>query len=136
MKFNLSMFHKIQPAAASALIAALALLCQLPAAFAADNADEGKRAFAKCASCHQVGPSARAGFGPALNGIIGKRAGSSPDYRYSAAMKKSGIVWTEKSLAAFLKDPGAVVPDTKMRFYGISDEKEIAKLLAYLKNFP
>jgi cytochrome c len=50
-------------------------------------------------------------------------------------MKNSGIVWTEKNLTAFLKGPSDVVPGTKMRFWGISDEKQIANLLAYLRTF-
>lgn len=97
------------------------------------DAAAGKRAFVRCASCHQVGPSARAGFGPQLNGIIGRKAGSTPDFIYSPAMKQSGIVWTEAKLAAFLRSPKQVVPDNKMRFWGIGDEQQIANLLAYLR---
>lgn len=96
------------------------------------NAVAGKAAFNKCASCHQVGPSARGGFGPQLNGIVGRRAAAT-DYAYSAAMKKSNIVWNEAALAAFLKAPGDVVPDTKMRFWGIGNEQQLADLLAYLR---
>ena len=93
----------------------------------------GKRAFARCASCHQVGPSARGAFGPQLNGIIGRKAGATADFKYSPAMQQSGIVWTEPVLAAFLKSPGKVVPDNRMRFWGIGDERQIANLLAYLR---
>nr|WP_233411029.1 c-type cytochrome [Rugamonas sp. CCM 8940] len=96
------------------------------------NAVAGKAAFNKCASCHQTGPSARGGFGPQLNGIVGRRAGAT-DYAYSAAMKKSNIVWNEVALAAFIKAPSEVVPDTKMRFWGIGNEQQIADLLAYLR---
>jgi len=102
----------------------------------AADVQAGKQVFkSKCASCHIVGPSARAFFGPQLNGVIGRRAGSTPDYKYSKAMKSSGIVWTEKNLAAFLKDPGEVVPGTSMRFWGMTNEKQIADLLAYLRTF-
>lgn len=93
----------------------------------------GKRAFMRCASCHQVGPSARGAFGPQLNGIVGRKAGSTADFSYSPAMKRSGIVWTEQTLAAFLKSPKQVVPDNQMRFWGIGDEQQIANLLAYLR---
>jgi cytochrome c len=92
----------------------------------------GQRAFAKCASCHQIGPSARAAFGPQLNGIVNRRAGATPDFRYSSAMRTSGIVWTPERLAAFLRDPGAVVPGTSMRFGGIRSAQQIADLIAYL----
>lgn len=50
-------------------------------------------------------------------------------------MKNSGIVWSDKTLTAFLKDPGEVVPGTKMRFFGIGNEQQIADLLAYLRSF-
>jgi len=102
---------------------------------AAGDAAAGKRAFARCASCHQVGPSARSVFGPQLNGIIGRHAATAPDYRYSEAMRKSGIVWDEQRLAAFLRSPDKAVPGTSMRFWGLSDEKQIGDLLAYLRTF-
>lgn len=94
----------------------------------------GQAAFKLCSSCHQVGPYARAGYGPQLTGVVGRRAGSTTDYHYSEAMQKSGIVWTEDKLAAFLRAPHDVVPGTKMRFWGMSDEQKIADLLAYLRS--
>jgi cytochrome c len=99
------------------------------------DAAAGARVFKQCASCHQVGPNARAGFGPQLNALFGRRAGSTPDYAYSSAMKASGIVWDERSLAAYLRDPGKAVPGTRMRFWGISDKNEMSALLAYLRSF-
>lgn len=99
----------------------------------AGNVEAGRAEFARCQWCHQAGPSARSGFGPQLTGIVGRRAGAATDYNYSAAMKNSGIVWTAPMLAAFVKAPQKVVPDNKMRFWGISDEQRIANLLAYLR---
>lgn len=93
----------------------------------------GKMVFNICANCHQVGPSARAGFGPQLNGIIGRAAGSTSDYRYSAAMRSAGFVWTEDRLRAFVKDPDAVVPGNEMRFFGIHNERDMRDLIAYLR---
>lgn len=118
----------------SAMLAALALSVSL--AHAEGDIQAGKVAFARCASCHQAGPSARAGLGPQLNGIVGRRAGSTSDFKYSDALKGSGIVWSEQSLAAFLKDPGKTVPGNKMRFYGMGSDKQIADLLAYLRQYP
>lgn len=118
----------------SLVLAAFALPVSL--AQAGGDIQAGKAAFARCASCHQVGPSARAGFGPQLNGIVGRRAGSAEGYKYSDALKGSGIVWSEQSLAAFLKDPGKTVPGNKMRFYGMGSDKQIADLIAYLRQFP
>jgi cytochrome c len=95
----------------------------------------GKRAFAKCASCHSVGPSARGNFGPQLNGLVGRPAGSTKDFKYSPAMRDAGFVWTEARLRAFLRSPDDIVPGNKMRFRGISSEREIDDLLAYLRGF-
>jgi cytochrome c len=99
------------------------------------DAATGERAFKQCASCHQVGVNAHGGFGPELNGLFGRRAGSTPDYAYSDAMKRSGIVWNERTLAAFLHDPGKLVPGTRMRFWGIGDDNEIIALQAYLRTW-
>jgi cytochrome c len=113
----------------------LALTLQTSVSCAAGDAEAGKATFAKCASCHQVGPSARGGFGPQLNGIFGRPAGATKDFKYSPALRDSGIVWSEKSLTEFIKAPGRVVPGTKMRFYGIGDNRQITDLLAYLRSF-
>lgn len=110
------------------------LLCAPLCALAADLA-RGARLFgSRCASCHGVGPSARAGFGPHLNGVFGRRAGSAPDFRYSPAMAKSNIVWNDKNLAAFLEAPDEVVPGNKMRFWGMRNESQVADVLAYLRS--
>lgn len=118
-----------------ALVLSLALLAAMPHAQAADPLAAGRLAFKRCANCHQVGPTARSNFGPQLNGIVGRRAGAVPDFAYSPAMKRAGFVWTEQNLAAFLRDPDAVVPGNKMRFWGIGNERQIADLLAYLRSF-
>jgi len=127
--------NKTGKAAALALLAAGVWMDVCGPAHAAGDVVAGKAAFAKCASCHQIGPAARAGFGPQLNGIVGRPAAATKDYRYSAAMQNSRIVWTEDKLRAFMKSPGDVVPGTKMRFWGISDEQQLSNLVAYLRAF-
>jgi cytochrome c len=112
-----------------------AVLGLLNSAWAADI-DAGKSTFEhRCASCHAIGPSARGGFAPQLNGIVGRRAASTADFKYSPAMKASGIVWTEKNLARFINGPSDVVPGTSMRFWGIGNEVQVANVLAYLRTF-
>lgn len=97
----------------------------------------GKAAFAACASCHRVGPGARNGFGPQLNGIIGRHAGTEPAFGYSSAMRKSELVWSEKVLADYIRRPGDVVPGTSMRFNGWAfGDQKLADLFAYLRTFP
>lgn len=121
---------------APSLLLTAALLLQVQPVAASGEVQAGRAVFAsRCASCHPIGPSARAGFGPHLQGVIGRAAASTPDYAYSPALRRSGLVWSEETLAAFLKDPDAVVPGTRMRFsfYGFRREKQIADLLAYLR---
>lgn len=117
----------------SCLLIASASAAAAPAAALKGDPIAGKAAFYRCASCHQVGPSARAGFGPKLTGVIGRKAGATPDYRYSPAMKSANIVWTEQNLASFLKAPGDFIPGNKMRFWGLGNAQQVADLLAYLR---
>ena len=101
------------------------------------DAEAGGKLFKRvCGGCHQIGESARAFFGPQLNGVVGRVAGSTTDYQYSDAMKSSGIVWTREKLAAYIEDPKAVVSGTRMIFWGISDREKIDDLLAYIQTFP
>ena len=105
-------------------------------AFAAGDADAGGKLFTKtCGGCHSIGEGARGGFGPELNGILGRPAGTTQDYQYSDAMKNSGVVWTREKLAAYIEDPKSVVSGTRMIFWGISDQEKIENILAYLATF-
>lgn len=112
------------------------LILNTGAAFAAGDAEAGGKLFAKtCGGCHNIGEGARGGFGPELNGIIGRSAGTTPDYQYSDAMKNSGVVWTREKLAAYIEAPKKVVSGTRMIFWGISDQEKIDNILAYLATF-
>lgn len=118
--------------AISVLGCALAL-AGVHAAHAAGDAEAGRQAFAKCASCHQV-RIPRSSFGPHLHGVVGRPAAAATDFRYSEAMRNSRIVWTEAALRAFLRAPDKAVPGTSMRFRGVGSEREIDDLLAYLRS--
>jgi cytochrome c len=99
------------------------------------RADAGATVFKKCMPCHQVGQDARNGIGPVLNGVVGRPAGQYPDCSYSVANKASGLVWDEQTLARYLRAPGEVVPGTKMIFFGLKKDREVADVIAYLKRF-
>ena len=92
----------------------------------AGRRDAGAVVFRKCMACHQVGPNAQNGIAPVLNGVVGRRAGQYPNYNYSAANKNSGLVWNEQTLARYLRAPAEVVPGTKMIFFGLKKDQEIA----------
>ena len=115
-------------------IAMVALAASVGAA-AAQDAAAGEKVFAKCKICHQVGEAAKNGVGPVLNGVVGRKAGSEEGYNYSTANKSSGLTWDDATLKQYLKNPRAMVPGTKMIFPGISSEKDIDDVIAYLKQF-
>jgi len=110
---------------------ALALLALAAATAHAQDAAAGGMAFQQCAECHS--PTSADNAGPGLKGLYGRKAGAKDGFIYSPAMKKSTVVWDDKTLDAFLKDPRAVVPGTSMAYGGDDDAKERADLVAYLK---
>jgi cytochrome c len=116
------------------LSSVIALLAYTGNALAQDAA-AGEKVFAKCRVCHQVGETAKNLVGPRLNGVFGRKAGSIDGFSYSDANKKSGVVWDETVFANYIKDPKAAMPGNKMAFVGIKNDKEIADLIAFLKQF-
>ena len=116
----------------AAIAASVAFVGAVPA-LAEGDAVAGKAVFNQCKACHQVGPEAKNGVGPILNGIVGRKAGEGASYNYSDANKNSGLTWDEATLRAYLTDPKAKVPGTKMIFPGIKREKQLDDLMAYLK---
>jgi cytochrome c len=123
-----------------ALIAAAACVLAVGGANAqtilADGDPEaGAAVFKKCVACHKVGPGAKNGVGPVLNGIVGRAAGTYPNYAYSEVNKSSGAVWDEATLAAYLPAPRDFLPGTKMAFAGLATTKDVADVIAYLKQF-
>src|SRR6185312_3609661 len=108
--------------------------CQ-DSAFPVGSPDAGVIVFKKCMACHQLGPNAQNGIAPVLNGVVGRPAGRYPNYSYSSANKNSGLVWDERTLAAYLRAPAKVVPGTKMIFSGLTKAREISDVIAYLKQF-
>lgn len=117
------------------VFAAAALLAAVVQPARAQDAAAGEKVYSQCRACHQVGETAKNLIGPALNGVIGQKAGSREGYSYSAAMKDSGLTWNEATFAEYIQNPRAKVPGTKMIYAGLKDEKRIADLLAYLKQF-
>jgi cytochrome c len=115
-------------------ISALALAISAEVASAQDIS-AGETSFRKCQPCHDVGENARNKLGPPLNGLDGAKAGAAADYNYNEGLKSSGITWNEGTFREFIKDPRAKIPDSKMFFVGIKDDKELGDLWAYLKQF-
>ena len=118
----------------SAMFVALFAIAGAGEARAQDVA-AGEKVFGVCRACHQIGETAKNSVGPSMNGVIGRTAGSSPGYSYSAANKSSGLTWDEATFRDYIKDPRAKIPGTKMIYAGLKDEQKTNDLFAYLKQF-
>ncbi len=90
-------------------------------------------AFAQCAVCHATTAGAPKKLGPTLAGVAGSKAATRPGYTYSAALRGSGIVWTDAKLNQFLTKPAQMVPGNKMPFAGISDPAKRTQIIAFIK---
>ena len=98
---------------------------------AAQDVKRGEKVFADCRACHTIDPSAN-NIGPSLAGIIGRKAATVDGFRYSPAMKRSGITWDKDTLEAFIADPQKAVPANRMPYAGMPEPKDVADLIAYL----
>jgi cytochrome c len=108
------------------------LLLGVGPALADGDAAAGKKVFNKCKACHVVDEE-KSRVGPYLKGVIGRPAGTVEGFKYSDAMKNSGIVWDDVTIAAYVADPKSYVPGNRMAFPGLKKETDIADLLAYLQ---
>lgn len=103
------------------------------------DADAGERTFRKCQACHEVGAGAVPKAGPVLNGVLGRAAGTYPDFAYSpallAAASEQDLIWNPQTLDAFLSKPKEFIDGTKMTFVGLRKDADRANIIAYLATF-
>lgn len=97
----------------------------------AQDAVTGKALYEVCAACHKL-EAASSELGPSLIGIVGRRAGTRDDFRYSRALMRARFVWDEAALDGFLADPQAFITGTRMPFAGIPDKTGRTNLISYL----
>jgi cytochrome c len=116
-------------------IASAAWVSSIAGAMAAEVAAGEAVFMQKCKVCHQIGEGAKNVVGPELNGLIGRKTGSVPDYSYSDANKDSGITWDGPTLKEYLANPKAKIPGTKMIFAGLPKDTDRDNLVAYLAQF-
>jgi cytochrome c len=125
--------HK-EPIGMSMTKAATAIFLSLAATTAFSqqgDAKRGEKVFETCRACHAADGKANE-IGPALQGVFNRKAGERDDFRYSPAMKRSGIVWTPQTLDTFLADPQKAVPANRMPFAGLPEARERADVIAYM----
>jgi cytochrome c len=114
-------------------IAAMSATRMAHAAGDTGDAGRGQSLYeSRCTACHSVDQNR---VGPAHQGVFGRRAGQAPGYVYSSALKSSRLVWSDKTLEAWLANPERLIPGQKMG-YSVTEAKDRADLIAYLKQLP
>ena len=116
----------------TSLIWAMALLAVAGSARADGDAARGEKRFEECVACHKLAAGENE-IGPSLHGVFDRKAGEIADFRYSPALRRSGIAWTPQTLDTFLADPQKVVPANRMPYAGMLDAGDRADLIAYLQ---
>lgn len=106
-------------------------LLLIGAARADGDTTRGEARFQDCAACHKLEAGSN-DVGPSLHGIFERKAAALTDFRYSPAMKRSGISWTPETLDKFIADPQAMVPANRMPYAGMANSSDRADLIAYL----
>jgi cytochrome c len=109
------------------------LMTLLPLAAARADGDpaRGEARFQECAACHRLEAGANE-VGPSLHGVFMRKAGELADFRYSPAMKRSGVVWTAQTIDQYIADPQAMIPANRMPYAGMASASDRADLVSYL----
>ena len=109
---------------------AVAMMFAASSAWAGGDAKRGQELYeSRCIACHSVDQSR---VGPAHQGVFGRRAGRVAGYDYSAALRASKVIWSEKTLDAWLSNPERLIPGQKMG-YMVTEAGDRADLIAYLR---
>jgi cytochrome c len=118
-----------------AILAGFMMVVGANFAHADGDAVKGEQTAKVCMACHSFTDKANK-IGPSLVGIVGRKPATAEAYAYSDGFKKyaaTAAAWDDATLDAYLKDPKAVVPGTKMAFTGVKDDAARADLIAFLK---
>ena len=98
--------------------------------YARGDAGNGKQLYvSRCIACHSIDVNLA---GPAHRGVFGRKAGSLIDFDYSPALKKSGVIWNEKTLDIWLTNPEKFIPGQRMG-YAVADAGDRKDLIEFLK---
>lgn len=111
----------------------VAMLAALPAPYNAGDLENGRRAFARCRSCHTITPGGPNMAGPNLYGVFGRQAGALDKYSYSHALRSANFTWDADKLDHWLENPKTFLPGNKMTFAGLRDATDRRDVIAFLK---
>ncbi len=115
-------------------LAATPLIAEEQHSFQQIKVDAGAAFFAQeCRRCHATDAD-KASYGPLLDGVVGREAGTFDGYPYSPALAAAGFVWTPGALRAWIEDNDAFVPGTKMRHVGVTDSTVQDFIVTYLQS--
>ena len=112
-------------------------------ALAEGDPAKGKKVFGKCKACHTLKAGAKNKVGPNLFGVVGRKAGTAPKYKYSKSYVtagESGLTWNDEEIFEYLQDPtkyirritGDKKAKTKMKFK-LKKERDRRDVISYLK---
>lgn len=85
-----------------------------------------------CSMCHMVAKDAPDTVGPGLFGVTTRKIGAKPGYSYSEALSSHGGSWNDATLSAWLRNPAAFAPGTRMSFPGLENPADRADVIAWL----
>jgi len=102
------------------------------ALLASASVADGKKIFKKCAACHSIAKGGANKIGPALWGVLGRKAGSISDYKYSKAMAAHAKPWSFEEMNGFLIKPKDWIKGTKMSFIGLKKDTDRAAVILYM----
>ncbi len=94
----------------------------------------GEKVFKKCSACHMIATDGKNMIGPNLWSVIGRKAGTIGDYKYSKAMVAYGKEWTFEEMNSYLIKPQAYIKGTKMAFAGLRKEKDRASVILFMNS--
>ncbi len=95
------------------------------------NLELAKQSFIKCLACHSL-DEGKHGVGPSLHDLNNRKAGSVSGFKFSKALRKSGVQWDKESLDAYLLNPQQNIPRNRMAFGGLKNDEERQALVCYL----
>lgn len=127
--------HHAAQAMKSMVVVSLALIVVAsPSESRGADIKKGEAAFTRqCSLCHTIGKDDSNRFGPNLFGILKKKAGTVPGFKYSQAfLSTAQWSWNAETLKAWILGPSHMVPGTTMGvFQGVAD-RDSDDIIAYL----